>query len=63
MVNRWPYGRNLVEHLDWAYQHRDALQAIGGRAGEDMVPFTWAQTARLFAAALSPHGMPGMQMA
>lgn len=40
-----PDLEETVEHLEWAYQHREALAAIGQRAGEHMRQFTWAQSA------------------
>jgi len=37
-----------VAHLDWAYHHREDLQAMGQRAATAMSSFTWTQTARGF---------------
>jgi glycosyltransferase involved in cell wall biosynthesis len=36
----------LVDRIEFAYHHRDDIQAIGDRAGEDMKGFTWAESAR-----------------
>lgn len=52
-----PHLDELVEDLEWAYQHRDELRAIGARAGDDMRQLTWERTARLFYDVLSPVGV------
>lgn len=36
----------LVEKLEWAYQHRDELKAIGEAAGRHLERFTWEAAAR-----------------
>jgi glycosyltransferase involved in cell wall biosynthesis len=38
----------LIEKLEWAYQHRDELRHIGQRAGQDLARLTWARTANDF---------------
>jgi glycosyltransferase involved in cell wall biosynthesis len=43
-----PDLEETIERLEWAYQHRDALSAIGKRAGEDLAQLTWKRTARQF---------------
>lgn len=35
----------VIESLEYAYQHRDALKALGKQAGEDMTKRTWKHTA------------------
>jgi len=37
-----------VAYLDWAYHHREDLQAMGQRAASAMSSVTWTQTARGF---------------
>jgi glycosyltransferase involved in cell wall biosynthesis len=37
-----------IEHLEWAYQHRDDLRALGERAGADMATRTWGHCAEEF---------------
>ena len=37
-----------IERLEWAYQNRDRLAAIGRQAGEDMSTLTWERSARQF---------------
>ena len=34
-----------INHLEWAYRHRDQLREIGLRAGAHLKQFTWAKTA------------------
>ncbi len=41
-----PDLEETIEHLEWAYQHREALAETGRRAGEHMKQFTWEQSAR-----------------
>ena len=38
----------IIEHLEWAYQNRDALEKRGQHAGEDLAKLTWGQTAGQF---------------
>lgn len=38
----------IIEKLEWGYQNRDALKAIGTRACEDMGQYTWTRTAQQF---------------
>ena len=37
-----------VEHLEWAYQNRGKLPAIGRQAGDDLSRITWRQTGEKF---------------
>ncbi|MFQ5685375.1 MAG: glycosyltransferase family 4 protein [Candidatus Scalindua sp.] len=37
-----------VEHLEWAYQHRDELKSYGAQAGKDMKEHTWKKSAEEF---------------
>jgi glycosyltransferase involved in cell wall biosynthesis len=37
-----------IEHLEWAYQNRQSLRAIGEAAGKEMAKFTWGKTADRF---------------
>jgi glycosyltransferase involved in cell wall biosynthesis len=34
-----------IAHLEWAYQNRDQLAAVGSCAGQDLAAFTWRRTA------------------
>jgi hypothetical protein len=44
----------VVEKLEWAYQNREKLGAIGKRAGRDMQQLTWGKSgAGIFASAES----------
>jgi glycosyltransferase involved in cell wall biosynthesis len=47
-VARWaePELESAVEQLEWAYQHRDRIEAIGARAARDQTRHTWRDTAR-----------------
>jgi glycosyltransferase involved in cell wall biosynthesis len=45
----------VVEKLEWAYQHRERLAVLGARAGQDMARFTWANTARGLVELLEPR--------
>ncbi len=49
-VARWPEPilEQTIEHLEWAYQNRDALKPLGAAAAERMKTFTWSETARRF---------------
>jgi glycosyltransferase involved in cell wall biosynthesis len=55
-----------IERLEWAYQHRDELQRIGDRAGEDLAKLTWKRTAAQFYEILStelpPQPMPNVSV-
>ena len=49
-VAQWfePSLEEMIEKLEWAYQNRDGLKAIGNKAAEDLSKMTWAETARQF---------------
>lgn len=38
----------VIDRLEWAYNHREALQTIGEAAGSSMAQFSWQATARQF---------------
>jgi glycosyltransferase involved in cell wall biosynthesis len=38
----------ILAQLEWAYDHRDALNTLGAAAGRSMEHFTWQATARQF---------------
>jgi glycosyltransferase involved in cell wall biosynthesis len=38
----------IIDHLEWAYQNRDPLRAVGSRAGESMQQWTWQKAAKRF---------------
>jgi len=38
----------ILAQLEWAYDHREALRALGAAAGRSMETFTWQATARQF---------------
>lgn len=48
LVGRWqePSLDELVAQIEYAYHHRDEIQRIGSKAGEDLKQFTWKHTAR-----------------
>ena len=50
-----PSLEEIVANLDWAYHHREEIRAIGRKAAQDMAVLTWARTAGLFLAVLSPR--------
>ena len=54
-VARWPEPdlEQTVAQLEYAYQHRGRLAALGARAGEDMKSWTWGRTAEAFLRLLS----------
>jgi glycosyltransferase involved in cell wall biosynthesis len=54
-VARWPEPdlEQTVAQLEYAYQHRSRLAALGARAGEDMKSWTWGRTAEAFLRLLS----------
>ena len=49
-VAQWnePELEETIEKLEWAYQNRDKLRAIGDKANEDLSKLTWTKTARQF---------------
>jgi glycosyltransferase involved in cell wall biosynthesis len=56
-VARWPEPdlEDAVEKLEWAYQHRGEMAALGARAGAAMARCTWTETARAFLKLLGPE--------
>ena len=42
-----------IEQLEWAYQHRPALEALAEQAGRDMAHMTWKRSAADFYAMLT----------
>jgi glycosyltransferase involved in cell wall biosynthesis len=57
LIARWqePSLDELIAQIEYAYHHRDALRAIGRKAGESLRRFTWRQSAR----DLVQHVFPG----
>lgn len=55
-VARWPEPdvEDAIEKLEWAYQHREELGALGVKAGAEMAGLTWTKTAREFLKVLLP---------
>lgn len=55
-VARWPEPSldDTVDKLEYAYQHRTELRALGTRAGHDMAQRTWTHTAARFHTLLNP---------
>lgn len=49
-VAEWddPDLEEIVERLEWAYNHRETLRTIGEAAGSSMAQFSWQATARQF---------------
>jgi hypothetical protein len=49
-IARWPEPslEETIEGLEWAYQNRGALKAMGDAAGKAMAEMTWEKTARGF---------------
>jgi glycosyltransferase involved in cell wall biosynthesis len=43
----------IIETLEWAYQQRDAIRAIGDAAGHSMQAFSWAAAAAQFYALMT----------
>ncbi len=43
-----PFLDETIEKLDWAYQHRDDIKALGRQAGKDLAALTWERTGRQF---------------
>lgn len=52
---RWsdPDLDETIAKLEWAYLHRDALDALAHQAGQDLSRITWKETARKFHALLT----------
>lgn len=50
IMEEWddPDLEEIVEKLEWVYQHRDTIRYIGKRAAEDMSENTWDRAAREF---------------
>ena len=48
LIGRWqePSLDELVDKIEYAYHHRDAIQQLGKKAGNDLKRFTWKQTAK-----------------
>jgi glycosyltransferase involved in cell wall biosynthesis len=46
-VARWPEPDldDLIDKLEWAYQHRGKLRELGRQAGQDLANRTWRKTA------------------
>jgi glycosyltransferase involved in cell wall biosynthesis len=44
-----------VEHLEWAYQHRDELRSYGLQAGNDLKELTWKRCAEKFVEIVEEH--------
>lgn len=57
-IARWqePAVEELVARIEYAYHHREAIAALGRRAGEDLKRFTWAETARRLLAVIEGGG-------
>jgi glycosyltransferase involved in cell wall biosynthesis len=49
-IARWPEPDldDAIDKLEWAYQNRDKLRAVGDRAAAAMAPLTWKKTAEVF---------------
>jgi glycosyltransferase involved in cell wall biosynthesis len=45
---------DVVDRLEWAYQHRDQLRPLAHQAGEDLSRYTWKRTADQFLELLFP---------
>jgi glycosyltransferase involved in cell wall biosynthesis len=47
---RWPEPdvNDVIDKLEWAYQHRDEMRRLGERAGADLALRTWRKTAEAF---------------
>ena len=43
LIARWQEASldELIARLEWAYQHRDGIRALGDQAGEDLKAYTW----------------------
>jgi glycosyltransferase involved in cell wall biosynthesis len=48
LICRWqePALEEILSHLEFAYEHRKAIAAIGRRAGEDLKGLTWKRSAQ-----------------
>ncbi|MDR4499752.1 MAG: glycosyltransferase family 4 protein [Candidatus Scalindua sp.] len=44
-----------IEHLEWAYQHRDKLRSYGLQAGNDLKKLTWKRSAEKFVNIIDEH--------
>lgn len=55
LTARWPDPDldETIAKLEWAYLHRDALDALAHQAGQDLSRITWKETARRFHALLT----------
>jgi glycosyltransferase involved in cell wall biosynthesis len=45
---------DVVDRLEWAYQHRDQLRPLAEQAGQDLSRYTWKRTADQFLELLFP---------
>jgi hypothetical protein len=54
-IAAWPEPDldQAIAQLEHAYQHRDQLRALGGRAATDLTSWTWGRTAAEFLRLLS----------
>lgn len=41
-----PSVEQLIEHIEYAYHHRQQIEELGTQAGTDMLRFTWTDTAK-----------------
>lgn len=50
LTSVWPEPDldEMIERLEWAYHHRDALEPMGAQAAASMRRFTWGATAEAF---------------
>ena len=48
LAGRWqePSLDELVAQIEFAYHHREEIQKVGVKAGEDMKKFTWKHSAQ-----------------
>ena len=46
-IARWPEPDldDAIDKLEWTYQNRDKLRALGRQAGQDLFRLTWRKTA------------------
>jgi glycosyltransferase involved in cell wall biosynthesis len=49
-VARWPEPDldDAIDKLEWAYQNRDKMRALGQQAAKDLAERTWRRTAQAF---------------
>jgi len=49
-IARWPEPDldDIIDKLEWAYQHRGEIAALGEQAGADLARHTWKKTAEEF---------------